>query len=983
MLSSNASRAAEGISLWRLFLFLLTVGGLLKKYILSAMAFFFLFIYAPASFAGDATLTWNRNAEPDIAGYKIYYGTASLKYTASLNAGNQTTYTVTGLGNQTYYFAVTAYNLAGSESTYSVEVSKSFTGTGDTLPPLITGIVSGNIASASARITWTTDEPSNSQVQYGLTTAYGSSTSIDTNLVTAHTQTIATLLPGTLYHYRVLSRDAAGNLSTSSDNTFITSLLPDTTAPTIPTNLAATAVSSSQIDLTWSASTDNVGITGYRIYRMGVQVGTSGSRSYSDKAVVPSTTYSYAVSAYDAAGNVSPLSIATSATALPPGATTTVMLRPLADTFLNTDSSVNSTLNTLNTYTWPANRIANAILLKFDLTVIPKGATIQSATLNLALVESDAMTDATYTVTAHKIINKTPDFIRATGFTYDGVNAWTANTCCVNQAPLAQADISTPYDTKAIDKALGYKSWNLTALINEWVNQGVINQGLLINSDPTKLADRYRSFASSEYADATLRPYLSVTYQLPNTGSDTTPPIAQLKAPASGTTVKGSVSVQADLSDNVAVVSVSFFVDGVKQVTQQGTDLKSVSWSWNTAGLTDGTHRLYVQAADAAGLTGNSQEISVTVDNTAPSTPGTPTATSILQDRLTLSWAPSTDTLSSVSYRITRDGTALTATPTTATFTDSGLAPNRSYSYTIAAIDAAGNTSAASSALSAKTLPLAPVVSAPAASALTSTSATLSGPVDPSGASTAAWFEYGTTAAYGSITTSVNLTAAATISTPITSLLPATLYHFRIVAQNAGGKSYGPDQTLTTLTEILPPPPPDLGYTLASENYGWLPTPNPLSLIGDDNFKAVTLPFPFSFYGQTYQQIYIATNGILTFGDGTYAYTPQPIPTPGAPNAYIAPFWRDLYVSAGQISYASSPSEFVVSYTNVRNVCCSLPVFTFQVILRADGTILLQYDTISFFPKTTIGIENQDGTEGITVPAVAPGQAYKFTPVRP
>ncbi|HZR46385.1 MAG TPA: hypothetical protein VFA47_06755, partial [Candidatus Manganitrophaceae bacterium] len=123
--------------------------------------------------------------------------------------------------------------------------------------------------------------------------------------------------------------------------------------------------------------------------------------------------------------------------------------------------------------------------------------------------------------------------------------------------------------------------------------------------------------------------------------------------------------------------------------------------------------------------------------------------------------------------------------------------------------------------------------------------------------------------------------------------------------------------------------------------------------------------------------------GILTFGDGTSAYIPQPIPTPGAPNAFIAPFWRDLYVSSGQISYASSSTEFVVTYTNVRNVCCALPVFTFQVVLRPDGTILFQYDTLSASPNTTIGIENQDGTKGVAVPAVAAGQAYKFTPVQP
>ncbi len=88
----------------------------------------------------------------------------------------------------------------------------------------------------------------------------------------------------------------------------------DTQAPTVPTNLIATAVSSSQINLAWTASTDNVAVTGYKIYRGEVQVGTSATNSYSDTGLSPSTTYSYTVSAYDAAGNNSAQSVAANAT---------------------------------------------------------------------------------------------------------------------------------------------------------------------------------------------------------------------------------------------------------------------------------------------------------------------------------------------------------------------------------------------------------------------------------------------------------------------------------------------------------------------------------------------------------------------------------------------------------------------------------------------------------------------------------------------
>src|SRR4030067_2182120 len=81
----------------------------------------------------------------------------------------------------------------------------------------------------------------------------------------------------------------------------------DTEKPPIPTNLTATAASATQVNLAWTASTDNVGVTGYKIYRNGgaSPIGTSPTNSYSDTSVSPSTTYTYEVSAYDAATNES------------------------------------------------------------------------------------------------------------------------------------------------------------------------------------------------------------------------------------------------------------------------------------------------------------------------------------------------------------------------------------------------------------------------------------------------------------------------------------------------------------------------------------------------------------------------------------------------------------------------------------------------------------------------------------------------------
>jgi len=98
--------------------------------------------------------------------------------------------------------------------------------------------------------------------------------------------------------------------------TVIKTIAIGTTLPSVPTNLSATAVSSSQINLSWSASTDDVGVAGYKVYRDGVQVGTSSTTSYSDTGLSPNTTYCYTVSAYDATGDESGQSSAVCATSL-------------------------------------------------------------------------------------------------------------------------------------------------------------------------------------------------------------------------------------------------------------------------------------------------------------------------------------------------------------------------------------------------------------------------------------------------------------------------------------------------------------------------------------------------------------------------------------------------------------------------------------------------------------------------------------------
>src|SRR5207302_1390771 len=127
----------------------------------------------------------------------------------------------------------------------------------------------------------------------------------------------------TTYSYTVAAYDAAGNVSAqSSPASATTPAPPDTTPPTVPTGLTANAVSSSQINLRSAERRVGMGVSGYRVYRGGTQIGTPSTTSFTHTSVSASTTHSYTVPAYAAAGNVSAQSSPASATTPAPPDTT-------------------------------------------------------------------------------------------------------------------------------------------------------------------------------------------------------------------------------------------------------------------------------------------------------------------------------------------------------------------------------------------------------------------------------------------------------------------------------------------------------------------------------------------------------------------------------------------------------------------------------------------------------------------------------------
>ena len=160
-------------------------------------------------------------------------------YDSGADASNLTTIVIPSglLGDSaTYYWHVSYEDNTNEWSAWSAQTS--FT-TLDITPPVISAVSAINITGTRATITWTTDEVANSQVEYGLTTSYGSSTTLDSNLVTAHSVNLTGLTSQTTYHYRVKSADGSGNSASSADYTFTTLNQP----PNQPSNVSPANVS--------------------------------------------------------------------------------------------------------------------------------------------------------------------------------------------------------------------------------------------------------------------------------------------------------------------------------------------------------------------------------------------------------------------------------------------------------------------------------------------------------------------------------------------------------------------------------------------------------------------------------------------------------------------------------------------------------------------------------------------------------------------
>ena len=272
---------------------------------------------------GQVSVNWtppSSNGGSAITGYKVYRGTASGAETLLVTLGNVTGYNDSAVTNgTTYYYKVSAVNALG-ESFLSGEQSATPT-TGATAPgaPTLGLATPGN---SSVALVWTPPASNGGSAITAYKIYRGTSSGGEALLTTLGNVTSFTdtgLANGTTYFYKVTAVNAMGEGSMSNELSATASVGADTTPPSTPSNVTTPLAGTSQVVVVWTASTDNVGVTGYQVYRDGLPVGTVATTHYLDTGMSAGSTHSYQVRAIDAAGLQSALSTSRSAILVPLG----------------------------------------------------------------------------------------------------------------------------------------------------------------------------------------------------------------------------------------------------------------------------------------------------------------------------------------------------------------------------------------------------------------------------------------------------------------------------------------------------------------------------------------------------------------------------------------------------------------------------------------------------------------------------------------
>jgi len=282
-------------------------------------------VTATTTASSSITISWIPSTDNvGVAGYYLYRNSVKIVTT---NAITGPPYIDSGLPPGNYSYSLTAYDASGNISNLSAEATATILY--DVTPPSVPTGLTISTSSGVMDLSWNPSVDTITPVQgYNV---YRNGTELGTTAASSYQD--SGLMPATTYSYTVSAYDLYGNVSATSTSVSVTTAPLDTIPPSIPTDFYATPVSSSQVNLTWSPSTDNVGVAGYNIYRDNVELGTTASTSYTDTGLTTSTLYVYGISAYDAAGNTSPqATVAATTLAYTPVATSSPVTTPSSTT---------------------------------------------------------------------------------------------------------------------------------------------------------------------------------------------------------------------------------------------------------------------------------------------------------------------------------------------------------------------------------------------------------------------------------------------------------------------------------------------------------------------------------------------------------------------------------------------------------------------------------------------------------------------------
>jgi uncharacterized protein (AIM24 family) len=471
------------------------------------------------------------------------------------------------------------------------------------------------------------------------------------------------------------------------------------TAPT----LSATAVSNSQIYLTWTDN--NNGVYGYVIERSlspggGFVELANVSRkdtAYYDIGLASGTTYYYRIMAYKR-NETSSYSGVAGATTQSSGVTI-----PNAPSNLTAAAGSSSQIN----LSWQDNS-SNETGFKIQRATSSSGpwaqiATVGANTSSYPDAGLSASTTYYYRVFSYNsagnsgysnVANTTTQSSGGTTVP-DAPSNLTANTVSSSQINLTWQDNST--------NETAFEIWRYTG--SRWITLPVQSANVTSYTDEGLSPSTLYFYAVRAVNSAGVSSWSSLASATTSSGesSDRTPPSVSITTPPSGSTYTTSqtVTIYATASDNVGVTKVEFYDNGVIK----GTDTTNAyTYAWTFATADNGTHNWTAKAYDSAGNVAVSTAVSYTVnvpvaDTTPPTVPSTLTASAVSCSQVNLSWTASTDTGGSglKGYNVYRGGTYLKQilAPSTST-PDTGLSASHSYSYTVSAIDNAGNQSAQS-----------------------------------------------------------------------------------------------------------------------------------------------------------------------------------------------------------------------------------------------------------------------------------------------